>query len=72
MNTQKIRNGLFYLHRYLGLVVGVIAIVIGITGSILVFYQEIDGYILSSEYSSLSYGRVMNFSKAVSKVWVLA
>ncbi len=53
MNTRKIRNWSFYLHRYLGLTVGVIAIIIGITGSILVFYQEIDASLLSQRVGQI-------------------
>jgi uncharacterized iron-regulated membrane protein len=53
MNTRKIRNWSFYLHRYLGLIVGVIAIIIGITGSILVFYEEIDASILSQQVGQI-------------------
>jgi uncharacterized iron-regulated membrane protein len=53
MNAKTIRNWSFYLHRYLGLVVGIIAIIIGITGSILVFYQEIDSFILSQRVGQI-------------------
>ncbi|MGL5076597.1 MAG: PepSY-associated TM helix domain-containing protein, partial [Waterburya sp.] len=53
MNTRKIRNWSFYLHRHLGFLVGIIAIVIGITGSILVFYQEIDAFILSQRVGQI-------------------
>ncbi|MBW4468805.1 MAG: PepSY domain-containing protein [Stenomitos rutilans HA7619-LM2] len=41
MNAKVFRNWLFVLHRYLGLMVGLIAIVIGLTGSLLVFHTEI-------------------------------
>jgi uncharacterized iron-regulated membrane protein len=53
MKTKTIRNWSFYLHRYLGLVVGIIAIIIGITGSILVFYQEIDTFILTQRVGQI-------------------
>jgi uncharacterized iron-regulated membrane protein len=49
MNTRKIRNWSFYLHRYLGLTVGII----GITGSILVFHEEIDASILSQRVGQI-------------------
>jgi uncharacterized iron-regulated membrane protein len=41
MNAKSFRNRIFTLHRYLGLVVGLIAIVVGLTGSLLVFHTEI-------------------------------
>jgi uncharacterized iron-regulated membrane protein len=42
MKQQKtIRNWAFILHRYLGLVVGIIIAVVGLTGSLLVFSPEI-------------------------------
>jgi uncharacterized iron-regulated membrane protein len=53
MNAKIIRNWSFYLHRYLGLTVGIIAIIIGITGSILVFYPEIDAFLLSQRVGQI-------------------
>ncbi|PSB09683.1 peptidase [Pleurocapsa sp. CCALA 161] len=53
MNAKKLRNLAFSLHRWLGLTVGIIAIVIGITGSILVFYQEIDPWLLSQRVGQI-------------------
>ncbi|MCU0533728.1 MAG: PepSY domain-containing protein [Hydrococcus sp. Prado102] len=44
MNAKKFRNFAFYLHRYIGLAVGLIAIAIGLTGSLLVFHKEIDEF----------------------------
>ncbi|MBW4690473.1 MAG: PepSY domain-containing protein [Lyngbya sp. HA4199-MV5] len=41
MNAKAARNWIFTAHRYLGLAVGLIAIVIGLTGSLLVFHTEI-------------------------------
>lgn len=42
MSNKKLRNWIFTLHRYLGLALGLIAIIIGLTGSLLVFHTEID------------------------------
>lgn len=42
MNTRKTRNLAFSLHRYIGLVVGIILVIVGLTGSLLVFQKEID------------------------------
>ena len=41
MNAKTVRNLVFKLHRSIGLAVGLIAIVIGLTGSLLVFHTEI-------------------------------
>jgi uncharacterized iron-regulated membrane protein len=53
MNNKKIRNLAFSLHRWLGLTVGIVAIIIGITGSILVFYQEIDAALLNQRIGQI-------------------
>jgi len=53
MNAKKLRNLAFPLHRWLGLTVGIVAIIIGITGSILVFYQEIDASLLSQRVGQI-------------------
>ena len=44
MNSKKLRDLLFSLHRYIGLVVGLIAILVGLTGSLLVFHSEISNF----------------------------
>jgi uncharacterized iron-regulated membrane protein len=44
MNAKKLRNLAFYLHRYIGLTVGLIAIAIGLTGSLLVFHKEVNEF----------------------------
>ncbi|MEH2143699.1 PepSY-associated TM helix domain-containing protein [Nostoc sp.] len=40
MHSKKLRDFVFRLHRYIGLAVGLIAIAIGLTGSLLVFHDE--------------------------------
>ncbi|MGF1589693.1 MAG: PepSY domain-containing protein [Pleurocapsa sp.] len=40
LNTRKIRNLAFCLHRYIGLAVGLILVIVGLTGSLLVFQKE--------------------------------
>jgi uncharacterized iron-regulated membrane protein len=42
MHSQSLRKWIFVLHRYLGLAVGLIAVIVGLTGSLLVFHTEID------------------------------
>ncbi|MEH2382461.1 MAG: PepSY-associated TM helix domain-containing protein [Nostoc sp.] len=49
MNRKTLRNLAFILHRYIGLVVGVLLIIAGLTGSLLVFSPEIDEFLLKSE-----------------------
>lgn len=39
---MKLRFLAFTLHRYVGVMVGILVTIIGLTGSLLVFYQEID------------------------------
>ncbi|MEH2243432.1 hypothetical protein [Nostoc sp.] len=41
MTSKTVRKVLFGLHRYIRLAVGLIAIVVGLTGSLLVFQSEI-------------------------------
>jgi uncharacterized iron-regulated membrane protein len=42
MKTQKIRNLLFFVHRYVCLFVGIVIAIVGLTGSLLVFHGEIE------------------------------
>lgn len=60
MNTKTIRNFTFYLHRYLGLSIGLIASIIGLTGSLLVFQKELDAFLLK-----LQFGRVIPQEKSL-------
>ncbi|WP_138499151.1 PepSY-associated TM helix domain-containing protein [Nostoc sp. PA-18-2419] len=45
MKSKKLRNFAFTLHRYIGLAVGLILVIVSLTGSVLVFADEI-GHIL--------------------------
>jgi hypothetical protein len=40
MNRKKLRDIVFYLHQYIGFFVGLLLILIGLTGSLLVFEQD--------------------------------
>jgi uncharacterized iron-regulated membrane protein len=71
MKMKKVRDSAFALHRYLGLVAGLILIIIGLTGSILVFYHEIDQFIIAQRFGQvvsqgerLSYEGILNNVKA--------
>ncbi|MEH2080507.1 MAG: PepSY-associated TM helix domain-containing protein [Nostoc sp.] len=51
--SKKFRNLIFNLHRYLGLVLGLIAIIAGLTGSLLVFMHEIDNFAFAHKYGAV-------------------
>jgi uncharacterized iron-regulated membrane protein len=53
MKTKKLRNFSFFLHRYIGLFVGAILVIVGITGSILVFYPELENYMLTRQVGQI-------------------
>ncbi|MBR8827410.1 MAG: PepSY domain-containing protein [Gomphosphaeria aponina SAG 52.96 = DSM 107014] len=54
MKTKQIRNWAFILHRYLGLVIGIITVIIGLTGSILVFYPEMDEFLITQKFGKIT------------------
>lgn len=53
MNTRSIRNLAFSLHRYIGLTVGLILVIVGLTGSILVFQKEIDSVLVKQKFEQV-------------------
>ncbi|MBW4553699.1 MAG: PepSY domain-containing protein [Aphanocapsa sp. GSE-SYN-MK-11-07L] len=53
MNTKIFRNTAFHLHRWLGLVGGVLLCIAGLTGSILVFWHEIDQAVLTQRFGQI-------------------
>jgi uncharacterized iron-regulated membrane protein len=53
MNTRKLRNLSFFFHRYLGLIIGIFLIIVGITGSLLVFQHEIDNHLILRQFPPL-------------------
>ncbi len=53
MNTKSIRNLAFSLHRYIGLTVGLILVIVGLTGSILVFQKEIDSILVKQQFEQV-------------------
>ncbi|NJP08375.1 MAG: PepSY domain-containing protein [Leptolyngbyaceae cyanobacterium RU_5_1] len=53
MRYKDIRQFNFPLHRYLGLVVGVIFAIVGLTGSALVFQHELDQAAIALQYGAI-------------------
>ncbi|MEH1940519.1 MAG: PepSY-associated TM helix domain-containing protein [Nostoc sp.] len=49
MRSLKLRQIAFHLHRYIGLSVGLLLVIVGLTGSLLVFADEIDHFLLSHQ-----------------------
>ncbi|MBE9168618.1 PepSY domain-containing protein [Pleurocapsales cyanobacterium LEGE 06147] len=58
--TLKLRNLAFKLHRYIGLFVGVILVIVGLTGSLLVFSHELDQILIEQQF-----GRVIPQEKTL-------
>ncbi|MEH2462335.1 PepSY-associated TM helix domain-containing protein [Nostoc sp.] len=54
MNFKKIRNLIFTLHRYIGFSVGLLLIVIGLTGSLLVFQKEINHFLVAQQFGQIT------------------
>ncbi|MBF2007668.1 PepSY-associated TM helix domain-containing protein [Chlorogloeopsis fritschii PCC 9212] len=50
MNRKKFHDIAFYIHRYIGLVVGLIVVLIGLTGSLLVFKPEIEYFLIAQKF----------------------
>ena len=53
MNNRRIRNIAFYCHRYIGLAIGLILIIVGLTGSLLVFNREINAILVKQQYEKV-------------------
>lgn len=50
MKSRKLRNFAFTLHRYIGLAVGIILVIVGLTGSLLVFEHEMDDWAIQQRF----------------------
>jgi uncharacterized iron-regulated membrane protein len=53
MNSKKTRNLAFSLHRYIGLAVGIILVIVGLTGSLLVFQKELDSVLVKQQFEQV-------------------
>jgi uncharacterized iron-regulated membrane protein len=69
MNTRKIRNLAFSLHRYIGLAVGLILVIVGLTGSLLVFNHEIDAALIKRKYAPvISQSQTVSLDEITNKI----
>ncbi|BAY48991.1 peptidase [Scytonema sp. HK-05] len=50
MPSLKLRNLAFKLHRYIGLAVGLLLVWVGLTGSLIVFEDEIDEFLVGHQF----------------------
>lgn len=53
MKSRKLRQLAFTLHRYIGLIVGLLLIIVGLTGSLLVFQSEIDHFLVQRQFGKV-------------------
>lgn len=53
MKTKQIYHLAFQLHRYIGLAIGLILLIVGLTGSILVFQKEIDHFLITQKFGKI-------------------
>jgi uncharacterized iron-regulated membrane protein len=53
MKSLKLRSLVFQLHRYIGLFVGLILAIVGLTGSLLVFTHELDGIVIQQQFGQV-------------------
>ncbi|MEX0269200.1 PepSY-associated TM helix domain-containing protein [Leptolyngbyaceae cyanobacterium UHCC 1019] len=76
MKTLKWRNVAFHLHRWLGLAIGLLLILIGITGSLLIFEEEISDWLNTQQFGviipqaeRLAPATVLDTAKAAHPNW---
>lgn len=50
MRSKTLRTVIFTLHRWLGLLAGLVLVVVGLTGSVLVFAEEIRSWVVRSRF----------------------
>ena len=76
MRGKRFRDVIFSIHRYIGLVIGLLLILIGITGSLLVFHSDIDDWIVSQQFGvvipqgqPISIDRTVEIAQAAHPQW---
>jgi uncharacterized iron-regulated membrane protein len=66
MGHQQTRNTIFWLHRYFGLCMGLIMILIGVTGSLLVFHVEVEDWLTIQRYGiTMPQGQLLTLDRIV-------
>jgi len=71
MKVNKLRNWVFSLHRYIGLGVGLVLVLVGLTGSLLVFHKEIDHLMIHMQIEKIvspADAQPLNVDELVAKV----
>ncbi len=69
MSKLTLGRSIFYLHRWLGLIVGLLFCIAGLTGSVLVFWHEIDAWILAQRFEPiLSTGERVSIDKVIEMI----
>jgi uncharacterized iron-regulated membrane protein len=53
VSALKLRNLVFQLHRWLGLVGGILLCIAGLTGAVLVFWHEIDHWLITQRFGQV-------------------
>jgi disulfide bond formation protein DsbB len=54
MKTKYLRNYFFILHRLIGMAIGFLLVIVGITGSLLVFRKEWDDWLVRLQFGTLT------------------
>ncbi|MEH2333861.1 PepSY-associated TM helix domain-containing protein [Nostoc sp.] len=69
ITPKRLRNFVFYLHRYLGLVLGLIIVVIGVTGTLWMFDAEVYHLVLGQRLTQVTpQGKPLSLDVLVEKV----
>ncbi len=53
MNRHHLRQYIFKVHRYLGLAIALMIIIVGITGSLLVFKREVNDFLQHAQFGTI-------------------
>jgi uncharacterized iron-regulated membrane protein len=68
-SPQKLRHAVFQFHRYLGLLVGFVIVVVGFTGSLLVFHTEIEAALIDLQFGKVQpQGRLVAIDQILTTV----
>ncbi|MBW4553300.1 MAG: PepSY domain-containing protein [Aphanocapsa sp. GSE-SYN-MK-11-07L] len=53
MNARTVRITAFHVHRWLGLIGGILLCIAGLTGAVLVFWHELDHWVLTQRLGQI-------------------